>query len=213
MRTGMSSKSAGDGQQTTYTYDRLGRQLTLKDPLNQQETYTYKNSGLGLLHSKTDRNGNVIIYNYDALGRALTEQATTPENVSETNSYTYYLTGVKKTESNPTVTTTYVYDTLGRLATESESGGSGAVKVYGYDIGNNRTSFTASKSGTTIHNTGYTYDNQSRLKTVSDSGSLKATYNYNANGARESLIYTNGTREDYTYNLANWLTGVINNAY
>jgi YD repeat-containing protein len=46
--------------------------------------------------------------------------------------------------------------------------------------------------------------------TVSDSGSLKATYNYNLNGARESLIYTNGTSEHYEYNKANWLTNLIN---
>jgi len=210
MRTGMSTKSSSDGQQTTYTYDRLGRMLTLKDPLNQQETYAYKNSGLGLLNTKTDRNGNVGAYSYDALGRVLSEQVTTPDNVSETNSYTYYVTGAKKTESNPTVTTTFVYDALGRLTQESESGGSGAVKVYSYDLANNRTGFSATRGGTTIHNTAYSYDNQNRLKTVSDNGSLKATYNYNANGARSSLVYANGTSEVYAYNNANWLTNLDN---
>ena len=210
MRAGMSSKTDAGGQQTSYDYDRLGRIQFITDALGQQEVYVYKNNGLGLLDTKTDRNGNVSAYNYDALGRVLSEQVKTPENITETNSYSYYLTGAKKTESNPTVVTTYIYDTLGRLTQESESGGAGAVKVYGYDIANNRTNFNATRSGTTIHNTTYTYDNQNRLKTVSDNGSLKATYNYNANGARESLIYTNGTREDYYYNKANWLTSLVN---
>ena len=210
MQVGMSSKIANDGQQTTYTYDRFGRILTQTDPLNQQETYTYKNSGLGPLNSKTDRNGNISLYTYDALGRVLSEQVTTPENVTETNSYTYYLTGAKKTESNPTVTTTYIYDAQGRLTQESESGGAGAIKTYTYDIANNRQTFNATRSSINIHNTAYSYDNQNRLKTVSDNGSLKATYNYNANGARSSLVYTNGTSEEYTYNLTNWLTNLTN---
>jgi RHS repeat-associated protein len=46
--------------------------------------------------------------------------------------------------------------------------------------------------------------------TVSDYGSLKATYNYTSNGARSSLVYSNGTSEHYTYNLANWLTHLEN---
>ena len=41
-------------------------------------------------------------------------------------------------------------------------------------------------------------------------GSLTATYNYNANGARESLLYSNGTSEHFTYNLSNWLTRLEN---
>ena len=55
-----------------------------------------------------------------------------------------------------------------------------------------------------------TYDNQNRLETVKDNGSLKATYNYNVNGARSSLVYANGTSEVYTYNGANWLTSLTN---
>jgi YD repeat-containing protein len=49
MRVGMSSKGANDGQQTTYAYDRLGRIKTLTDALGKQETYVYRNNGLGLL--------------------------------------------------------------------------------------------------------------------------------------------------------------------
>ena len=59
MSLGKTGKAANDGQETNYTYDRLGRILTLTDPLNRQETYIYKNNGLGLLDTKTDRNGNI----------------------------------------------------------------------------------------------------------------------------------------------------------
>ncbi|MCL1974688.1 MAG: hypothetical protein FWG61_00835, partial [Firmicutes bacterium] len=85
---------------------------------------------------------------------------TTPDNIAETNNYTYYLTGAKKTEANPNVATTYVYDTLARLSTETDVSGSiSTVKAYTYDLANNRLSFIATVGGTQIHNTGYTYDN------------------------------------------------------
>jgi len=210
IRAGMSGKSAPDGSQTSYTYDRLGRVLTMKDPLNQQETYTYKNNGLGLLNFKTDRNGNVSSHSYDALGRILTLQVVTPDNLTESNTYSYYKTGAKKAEANPAVSTVFVYDALGRLTKETESGEVSAVKQYTYDLANNRLTFNAAVGGTTAHNTAYTYDNQKRLQTVKDNGSLVATYGYNINGSRDSLTYSNGTSEHYTYNLANWITRVEN---
>ena len=37
-----------------------------------------------------------------------------------------------------------------------------------------------------------------------------ATYTYNINGSRESLSYANGNVTTYSYNLANWLTGMSN---
>ena len=39
---------------------------------------------------------------------------------------------------------------------------------------------------------------------------MQASYTYTTTGARASLTYANGTAETYTYNLANWVTGVTN---
>ena len=49
-----------NGATNTYTYDRFGNVLTVKDPLNQVESYVYDLGGR--VTSRTDRNGWVTRY-------------------------------------------------------------------------------------------------------------------------------------------------------
>ena len=192
---------------TTYTYDRFGNALTVTDALNQIENYIYDMAGK--LLQKTDRNGWVTTYTYDGLGRPLTQSVntgTTAKNVSL--SWTYTLTGNKRTESDGSFTTTYTYDGQGRVIAVNETGGVG--KTYSYDIGGNRTNFISSINGTTRNNTSYEYDTLLRLKKVKENGATQATYTYDDNGNRVSLTYANGVTATYSYNSANLVTSVQN---
>ena len=55
-----------------------------------------------------------------------------------------------------------------------------------------------------------TYDDLNRLSTVSEDGVLQASYTYDSNGNRASLIYANGVVESYQYNKANWVISLTN---
>ncbi len=193
---------------TKYAYDQLNRLKKLTDPMNMEENYTYDLNGN--LLQKTDKNGSTISMTYDGMGRLLTNSVVNTENPSldAAYSYTYTLTGNKKTMSGGGTNTTYYYDDLGRLINEVVSDGS--QKEYTYDVANNRKSLKLSQNGVVKTNTTYNYDNLNRLSTVLDNGVLTATYTYDENGNRNTLTYSNGNVANYQYNLANKLTQLTN---
>ncbi len=208
--TGLSSKTATDGQVTEYAYDRFGNLISLTDALGQIESYTYGTGAmacLGLLNTKTDRKGNMTTYSYSRLGLLLVENVISG-GASINHIYTYTKTGAKNSESNGTISQSYKYDALGRLIEETETGG--LTKNYSYDLAGNRISFIAKLGTNTLLDTSYTYDNLNRLATVKEGNVLQASYTYTENGARESMSYANGTAEYYEYNKANWLTRLEN---
>ena len=86
----------------------------------------------------------------------------------------------------------------------------GTVKYYAYDLAGNRTDFWLEQDGQPVQTVHYAYDALNRLSTVTEGGAVQASYTYTTTGARASLTYANGTAETYTYNLANWVTGVTN---
>ena len=49
-----------------------------------------------------------------------------------------------------------------------------------------------------------------RLEKVYENGALTATYQYDANGNRQSLTYSNGNKTTYLYNVANKLESITN---
>ena len=48
------------------------------------------------------------------------------------------------------------------------------------------------------------------MKTLTEGTLPQCTYNYDVNGNRSSIVYTNGMKTDYTYNLANMLKTLVN---
>ena len=202
MTTGLESLEDTEGSTTTYTYDRFGNVLTTTDALGKTETNSY--SSLGRLNSSTDRNGSVTNYTYDALGRLLT--TTVGEEAIQ---YTYTLTGQLRQEQQGQQLTQYTYDALGRTVQTVESPFS-YTKTYTYDLTDNRTSTTVVQGDNTVQAVTYTHDDLNRLSTVTENGILRATYTYDDNGNRASLTYGNGVVENYQYNLANWITSLVN---
>lgn len=191
---------------TSYEYDERGRIETLTDPMGMQELYVYDTNGN--LMTKTDRNNAVTTYVYDGLSRKLSETVIEDSTQTAQTVIVYNITGQLAGTTNSDVTATYSYDDLSRRITESETGG--IVKEYEYNTADLRTGFELKLNNVTEQSTSYTYNSMNRLETVLDSASLTATYTYDTNGNRSSVVYANGTGEYYAYNLANLVTSVEN---
>ena len=151
-----------DGQQVAqYTYDQNGNRSSITYGNNVTVDYTYN---LG--------NRIKTLVNKNADGTALSQF-----------SYTYYLDANEATKTDPQGETAYEYDGLGRLKTTAEPGN--VQRAYTYDDRNNRSSVTT--SGPLYENTedmSYEYDGLNRLTKAT--GSHTATYQYDADGIRQS---------------------------
>ena len=84
------------------------------------------------------------------------------------------------------------------------------TSAYTYDLAGNRIGFALNLGNEVVQSVTYTYDDLNRLSTVWEGGTLQATYTYDTNGNRASLTYGNGVVESYQYNLANWITSLVN---
>ena len=171
-----------DGVETTYTYDANGNR-TSQTTGAVTTTYTYNKANLvtGMVN---------ILLNDDGEDVVISEFA-----------YTYYADGNQRTKTETLlggdpVTTTYVYDGLGRLT--SETTGEDSI-TYTYDASGNRVGMNRNGTVTT-----YAYDANNRLlsETVGDT---VTTYTYDANGN----TLTAGDKT-YTYNDRGQQTGYSN---
>ncbi|WHH58413.1 RHS repeat-associated core domain-containing protein [Petroclostridium sp. X23] len=201
--------SGGDDEYkvTKYEYDNVGNIIKETNPSGKHESYTYNLNNQVI--EKTDRVGNTIDYTYDGLGRMLTRNAATINGAGNgAYAYTYTLTGNRMSVTEGQSSTTYYYDSLGRLINETASNGS--TKEYAYDMGDNRKSFTLKQNSIPKLQMSYQYDNLNRMHQVYESSALIATYSYDQNGNRKTLTYPNQITADYTYNLANRLINLAN---
>ncbi len=183
----------------TYAYDILDRLISVTEG-GVTTTYTYDANG----NRASQTTGEVSVaytYNDANLVTSLTNtltNATGEAVVPSAFAYTYYADGNQHTKtetmlSGDPVTTTYVYDGLGRLTAETRGEDSIA---YTYDASGNRISTTAGGVITT-----YAYDANNRLlsETVGDTATA---YTYDANGN----TLTAGDKT-YTYNTRGQQTG------
>ena len=174
--------TVGGSQQlnTSYTYDEAERLAGVTNgsvtaaygyDANGNRSYVQYNNGLRESYTYNKANLLTSLVNKNSAGSVLSQY-----------DYTYQLDGnqLSKTDANGKVTS-YTYDDLGRLVSESESV-SGAVTqtyTYAYDDRSNRTGLTA--TGADAYTTSYTYDLNNRLLTESRGG-VTTTYTYDANG-------------------------------
>jgi len=158
-----------------------------------------------------DRNGNTTTFIYDALDNIVEKTVRNKDNtVLGRYTYKYYTTGNRAEMSGGGTTVNYIYDDFGRLINETDTL-SATEKIYKYDAGNNRKSFTLKKGSASHIITTYEYDKMDRLDLVKENGTTVADYDYDDNGNRLSLKYpVNGNSTDYAYNLANKLETLTN---
>ena len=190
------------GTKTEYTYDNHYRVKTEKSG-DETTTYTYDSKG-NVLSYVTSNEKNNTYYTYNSSGKVVREKSG--------NDYTYYtydakgnnlvLATLKKDHQgeapalydsslNCFDTTTYTYDSKGRVAKEENSDGSSVS--YEYDASGNVTKETNvtvenDKTKTTVIT--YTYDDMGNLLTTQSEGD-SATYVYDKAG-RTLRVTQNG---------------------
>lgn len=148
----LTAKRGRDGQSFSYSYDNLGRMLTVNAPGSQPDiTYTYDNFGRVLTASQT---AHTITYAYDALSRVTSET-----QAGRTVSYLYDAADRRTRTTWPDgFYVTHDYNTLGETTAIKENGGT-ALATFAYNNLGQRTTLTRSNGGST----GYAYDGVSRL--------------------------------------------------
>ena len=190
------------GTKTEYTYDSHYRVKTEKSG-DETTTYTYDSKG-NVISYVTSNEKNNTYYTYNSSGKVVREKSG--------NDYTYYaydakgnnlvLATLKKDyqgeapalyDSSLTCfdTTTYTYDSKGRVAKEENSDGSSVS--YEYDASGNvtkETNVTVENDKTKTTVTTYTYDDMGNLLTTQSEGD-SATYVYDKAG-RTLRVTQNG---------------------
>ena len=108
------------GRSMLYTFDKLGRVLTVTNALGAKATTTYDAAGNGVI--ATDALGRRTLISYDLLNRPLLVQAPRPDATAATplSRFSYDASGQLIASTDPLGRTTWrQYDSLGRLIGET----------------------------------------------------------------------------------------------
>ena len=215
MYTGMSSENDTSYLTTNYEYDNWLRAVRTTDSTGYNSgTITYDLNGNVL--TNTDANGNVTTNTYDALNRVLTSKTVNSKDSSKnvSKSYEYDSMGrITKTVSNE-ITTTTIYDSLGRKYTEGEynKNGYSIFRGYFYEGVSQyvREELTGLYHLLFYSDKTYEYDSEMRVVKVKEAGEETVSYTYDRNGNKKSETLANGVVSTYDYNNANRIVKLVN---
>ncbi|RFB34844.1 wall-associated protein [Brevibacillus sp. VP] len=185
-----------DGTATAYTYDGLGRILSVKHPGMGKITYEYDTSTTGDTVHVQYPNGTKIEKGFNSFGQTTEVQHILSNNKvwEEQNQYNGFGNIVETTVNQSS--STFGYDKLDRIRKEKTPT---REQTYTYDERGNRQSIVTAKSPT-IADSSYTYDVLNRLKTYTKNGK-ESTYTYYPGELRASkeidgktthYVYLNG---------------------
>jgi RHS repeat-associated protein len=204
------TKSGAGEYPMTYSYDAVGNLSSMTDANNHQTQWTYTDRNQ--VATKTYADGASYTYTYDGAGNLQTRQDAlsrlttytyTPYNLPLTVTYptdpaitfTYDQQGDPLSMTDGSGVTTWIYDSLGNLASETQAASHRTLN-YSYDAYSNRTGMSVlstfnSQLSTPESTTTYGYDNAGRLQSILDSRLPAAkpfTYTYAANSNLVSQV-------------------------
>lgn len=185
----------GNGHNTVYGYDPIGRLVWVEQYYNPTTYYltSYTYNQVGNLTKTTDANNHATAYKYDDLGRLV--QTNFPDNTSESYSYDNAGNKISKTDAAKN-TISYGYDALGRL--DNTTYPDGTSVHYTYDKDGNVLSLINANSSTY-----YTYDARDRVTNDTEyiAGQKFSTlYNsYDKDSNVLSMIYPDGNYLNFSY--------------
>lgn len=195
------TQTNGLGNTTTYTYDALDHMETAADPDKRKTAYVF--DGWGNLISKTDPQGRVTKYSYDADNRLtgiVYSDGKTPNVTVEYNN-----DNERTQMKDGTGSSSYAYDSLGRLLKATD--GNGNQVIYAYDLANHLTGITYPGK----HKVTHTLDEAGRVTAIEDWKSNRTTMKYDANNnlATEVLPAGTGVVDTTTFDADNNPTTII----
>ncbi|GAA1240970.1 RHS repeat-associated core domain-containing protein [Oryzihumus leptocrescens] len=188
----------GAGNVTTYTYDALGRISAATDPLNW--TTNYGHDAAGNLTTIKDPAGRTTTNGYNAVN--LKTGTTYSDGATAAATFGYDPDGRQVSMRDGTGTTTTSYDSLGRLAQQTNGGGQ--TVVYGYDLDNQLTALTYPNG----QHVDRGYDDAGRLHTVTDWLGHTTTINADDDGNATSTTWGNGVTSTATFDATNAITAI-----
>ena len=162
------------------------KETTTDTVSSMRNSYAYDDNNYYLTQS-TDENGTVTYYTYDSNTGKLTSMAT--GNVNNKINYTYNAVGLLKTVSQ-TVTNIVSGEKVNMLS------------EYTYD---GDTLSQISHNGSVYS---FDYDKYGNVKNVKISGHSLAEYSYNNSEQIGYILYGNGDKINYTYNLGGNITSI-----
>ncbi|SFB37041.1 Ig-like domain-containing protein, partial [Clostridium frigidicarnis] len=200
----------GNGNKTTFVYNVANKKIkTIESSINEEgissdslENLTYDSSGN--IKTKKDRNGKVTIFTYDIHGRIISEGV---GDLSIT--FDYDNNGNQISLKDATGTTIREFDGLNRAISKEVPAIGKSTYVYenieGLENGHYEEITIDPKGNTTKK----VYNKADRLiRVIADNKTT--TYEYCLNGNRKTIIYPDGSREEYEYNKDNRLKTLTN---
>ncbi|MBO1751317.1 RHS repeat protein [Actinotalea sp. BY-33] len=196
------------GNQSLYTFNGAGNQLSTADAMGAQADLTYNPDGTVATATAPGNGTNATAYSYaegrltqvtpvsgsslgvreatyDGFGR----MATISNGAGVTTTYTYdaldRTTGMDYSTTTASPDVAFTYDTAGRTATRTDASG---TTTYAYDDLGNLTSRTHSLDDVTVS---YAYDKAARLAATSDARGT-TSYDYDQGGALVAMNYEIG---------------------
>jgi RHS repeat-associated protein len=204
------------GNIKAFSYDLAGRKLTESDFHDSQDStysnwsYTYDNNGN--LLTTTDAKSQTITYTYDELNRPLTEDHSTTAGIEVIFAYDTAFLGkgrlasvTTESDTEPIVTKSYHYDTLGNVTKETKTiDSTDYITEYSYDLLGNPLTTIYPDSDTT--KAIYGYNNAGQLEQVqyeqdSTTTDLVTNLDYSPTGAPTTIAYANGVITTHTYDI------------
>ncbi len=180
------------GHTTTLEYDSFGNPTAMADQLGGTVAFNYDSSGN--LIALTDPAGRHRTWTYDTRGRTLTHS----DDLGLRRTWTYTSEGRVASTVDALGTTTFSYDSAGRLTGEQRPEG---PVTYTYDDAG-RMLTMVDPSGTTT----YAYDNADRVTSVAAATGI-VTYTYRPDGRRQIMTSPYSTTT-YGYDPAGRLTSL-----
>jgi RHS repeat-associated protein len=196
---------------TTYNYDTAGRLTSLVNAYGQTTTFAYDNANR--MTKQTYSPGQYTETTYNSRGWVATVNTKKSDHtILGSETYTYDVGGNLTQKVSGSTTTTYAYDDIDQLITETRAG---VPTSYTYDANGNRASRTTGgvtevytvddadkllhiKVGATTVKS-YTYDTAGRTTAVTTSaGTTTLTYDYESRVSQ--ITYPSTATNTFTYN-------------
>ncbi len=217
-RNNLLSVTDANSNVTSYNYDSVNRLSSTISPDTGTTTYSYDPNGN--LATKTDANSVTTTYVYDVLNRQTAIQfPDSTQNITYSYDNPQYQNSKGRLTSmtDPSGTTWYDYDKMGRVTMETKQVNNLYYRTqYAYDLNGNLTSITY-PGGRKI---AYTYNQLNRATSVAETlngvtRTLASNIGYLPFGNTNSVTYGNGlqrnTGYDNRYRINSITTGGVQN--